>query len=174
VIETETRHRVVGAPVGRHAPIRQSGTLNGPHLAGDGDVRDSSLSNVPADDCLYPCDSNRKRRRHGSVCQVTSLLDSDFATPRVDRFAGIGIALSILMATHPARKLCDFVAHDGNVRCCSIGPRSGQLLATGGDDGRVNIWRIGFPSTLRVSRRFARLRTRTSADRCVCPAGAEL
>lgn len=40
-------------------------------------------------------------------------------------------------------KLQEFVAHSGRVHCARLGEKSGQVLATGGDDKRVNIWKIG-------------------------------
>lgn len=46
----------------------------------------------------------------------------------------------------PVRKVSEFVAHAGNVNCASFGLRSGQVLATGGDDKKVNVWRVGSPA----------------------------
>lgn len=45
-------------------------------------------------------------------------------------------------------KLQDFVAHTGRVHCARLGEKSGQVLATGGDDKRVNIWKVGKPHAL--------------------------
>jgi katanin p80 WD40 repeat-containing subunit B1 len=42
-----------------------------------------------------------------------------------------------------AYKMHEFVAHDMEVNCLSFGPRSNELLATGGEDCKVNIWRVG-------------------------------
>ncbi|KAL8152176.1 hypothetical protein V2J09_009936 [Rumex salicifolius] len=43
----------------------------------------------------------------------------------------------------------EFVAHSRSVRCVSIGKKvERRLLLTGGDDHRVNVWRIGKPSPL--------------------------
>jgi katanin p80 WD40 repeat-containing subunit B1 len=39
-------------------------------------------------------------------------------------------------------KLHEFVAHSTQVNCVTIGPQSIQVLATGGEDSKVNIWRI--------------------------------
>eukprot|EP00439_Symbiodinium_sp_Y106_P086844 s244_g36.t1 len=45
-------------------------------------------------------------------------------------------------------KLQDFVAHTGRVQCARLGEKSGQVLATGGDDKRVNIWKVGKPNAM--------------------------
>jgi len=45
-------------------------------------------------------------------------------------------------------KLQDFVAHSGDVLCARLGEKSGQVLATGGDDKRVNIWKVGKPNAM--------------------------
>lgn len=45
-------------------------------------------------------------------------------------------------------KLQDFVAHSGRVHCARLGEKSGQVLATGGDDKRVNIWKVGKPHAM--------------------------
>ena len=45
-------------------------------------------------------------------------------------------------------KLQDFVAHSGRVQCARLGEKSGQVLATGGDDKRVNIWKVGKPNAM--------------------------
>jgi len=46
-------------------------------------------------------------------------------------------------------KLQDFVAHSGGrIHCARLGEKSGQVLATGGDDKRVNIWKVGKPSAM--------------------------
>jgi hypothetical protein len=37
----------------------------------------------------------------------------------------------------------EFVAHATKVNCAAIGPYSKQVIATGGDDTKVNIWRVG-------------------------------
>ncbi|KAI9203512.1 WD40-repeat-containing domain protein [Polychytrium aggregatum] len=37
----------------------------------------------------------------------------------------------------------EFVAHTGNVNCLRIGPKSGRVMVTGGEDKRVNLWAIG-------------------------------
>lgn len=42
-----------------------------------------------------------------------------------------------------SEKRHEFVAHASAVRCVALGPRSSSLLASGGDDCRVNVWRLG-------------------------------
>eukprot|EP01039_Chlorochromonas_danica_P002300 gene2300-2519_t len=42
----------------------------------------------------------------------------------------------------------EFVAHSTQVNCLSIGPKSSQVLATGGEDCKVNIWRVGSASNI--------------------------
>ncbi|KAJ3593239.1 hypothetical protein NHX12_005574 [Muraenolepis orangiensis] len=39
-------------------------------------------------------------------------------------------------------RLQEFVAHSGNVSCLALGKSSGRLLATGGEDCKVNIWGV--------------------------------
>lgn len=45
-------------------------------------------------------------------------------------------------------KLQDFVAHPGKASCARLGEKSGQVLATGGEDKRVNIWKVGKPNPM--------------------------
>ena len=47
--------------------------------------------------------------------------------------------------TAPKRawKLQENAAHQGSVNCLTLGHRSGRVMATGGDDKRVNLWAIG-------------------------------
>ena len=47
-------------------------------------------------------------------------------------------------------KETEFVAHASTILCASLGRRSASVLATGGDEGdsRVNLWRVGRPSSL--------------------------
>ncbi|KAF6266536.1 WD40-repeat-containing domain protein [Scenedesmus sp. NREL 46B-D3] len=42
-------------------------------------------------------------------------------------------------------KLDEFVAHNGTVNCLRIGRNTAGVLATGGEDKKVNLWRIGQP-----------------------------
>lgn len=44
----------------------------------------------------------------------------------------------------------EFVAHKANVNCLAMGHKSNQVLATGGDDKKVNLWAIGRQSCLMV------------------------
>jgi WD40 repeat protein len=48
-------------------------------------------------------------------------------------------------------KLCEFTAHGAAVNCAVLGRKSGQVLATGGDDRRVNIWTVGKTAAVMVS-----------------------
>eukprot|EP00118_Oscarella_pearsei_P007323 m.35327 g.35327 ORF g.35327 m.35327 type:complete len:644 (+) comp32097_c0_seq2:79-2010(+) len=51
-------------------------------------------------------------------------------------------------STKRAWKLQDFVAHGSTVNCLAIGQHSGRVLATGGDDRKVNVWAVGKPNNL--------------------------
>lgn len=42
------------------------------------------------------------------------------------------------------------MAHKANVNCLAMGHKSNQVLATGGDDKKVNLWAIGRQSCLMV------------------------
>lgn len=44
----------------------------------------------------------------------------------------------------------EFVAHKANVNCLAMGHKSNQVLATGGDDKKVNLWAIGRQGCLMV------------------------
>ena len=46
------------------------------------------------------------------------------------------------------KKVHEFAAHATNVNCATLGPLTGQVLATGGDDKKVNVWRVGSPSSV--------------------------
>lgn len=48
----------------------------------------------------------------------------------------------------------EFVAHKANVNCLAMGHKSNQVLATGGDDKKVNLWAIGRQSCLMVGTIF--------------------
>ena len=43
------------------------------------------------------------------------------------------------------------MAHNANVNCLALGSNSGRILATGGEDRKVNVWAIGKPNVLTVS-----------------------
>lgn len=45
-------------------------------------------------------------------------------------------------------KLQEFVAHGANVKCLSLGHKSGRVLVTGGDDKKVNLWAVGKPNCI--------------------------
>uniref|UniRef100_A0A8C5FWP3 Katanin p80 WD40 repeat-containing subunit B1 n=1 Tax=Gadus morhua TaxID=8049 RepID=A0A8C5FWP3_GADMO len=45
-------------------------------------------------------------------------------------------------ATKTSWRLQEFVAHSSNVSCLALGRSSGRLLATGGEDCKVNIWGV--------------------------------
>ncbi|XP_047739783.1 katanin p80 WD40 repeat-containing subunit B1 isoform X2 [Hyalella azteca] len=42
----------------------------------------------------------------------------------------------------------EFVAHSGAVNCLALGHKSGRVLATGGDDKKVNLWAVGKPNCI--------------------------
>ena len=44
----------------------------------------------------------------------------------------------------------EFVAHGHNVNCLSLGPASGHVMVTGGDDRKVNMWALGKPNVIMV------------------------
>lgn len=45
-------------------------------------------------------------------------------------------------------KLQEFVAHGSNVSCLSLGPTSGRVMVTGGEDRKVNMWAVGKPNVI--------------------------
>ena len=46
----------------------------------------------------------------------------------------------------------EFEAHTSSVTCLSLGKNSGRLLATGGEDCRVNIWAVSKANCIMVNR----------------------
>ncbi len=46
----------------------------------------------------------------------------------------------------------EFAAHNGDVRCVRIGRKTSGVLATGGDDKKVNVWAIGRTTATLVGR----------------------
>jgi len=44
----------------------------------------------------------------------------------------------------------EFVAHMPNVNCLALGHKSGRVLATGGDDKKVNLWAVGKQNCIMV------------------------
>ena len=45
--------------------------------------------------------------------------------------------------SEPTHLMSEFVAHSQKVNCLQLGRKSGQVLVTGGQDKRVNLWRVG-------------------------------
>ena len=45
-------------------------------------------------------------------------------------------------------KVHEFVAHSTEINCLSFGPKSHQVLATGGNDFKVNVWQVGNSSNV--------------------------
>ena len=55
----------------------------------------------------------------------------------------------------------EYVAHAGAVNCLQIGRQYGSVLATGGEDKKVNVWALGRPHAI------LSLSGHTSAVECV-------
>lgn len=53
-------------------------------------------------------------------------------------------------------RLNEAIAHEGAALCAALGPRSGQVLATGGEDAAVLVWRLGRPAPLAALREHKR------------------
>ncbi len=49
-----------------------------------------------------------------------------------------------------SQKISSFVAHTSRTNCLRIGPKSGRVLVTGGQDRVVNLWAIGKPTAILV------------------------
>jgi WD40 repeat protein len=60
-----------------------------------------------------------------------------------------------------AFKFQEFAAHSSAVRCAAIGRKSNQVIATGGEDRKVNVWALGKPQPV------LRLTGHTSSVECV-------
>ena len=60
-----------------------------------------------------------------------------------------------------AFKFQEFAAHSSAVRCAAIGRKSNQVIATGGEDRKVNVWAVGKPQPV------LRLTGHTSSVECV-------
>lgn len=71
------------------------------------------------------------------------------------------------MATKRSWKLQEFVAHGSNVNCLALGPKSGRVMVTGGDDKKVNMWAVGKPNCIMS------LSGQTSSVECVRFSGDE-
>ncbi|XP_042732895.1 katanin p80 WD40 repeat-containing subunit B1 isoform X3 [Lagopus leucura] len=54
--------------------------------------------------------------------------------------------MAAAVVTKTAWKLQEIVAHSSNVSSLVLGKKSGRLLATGGDDCRVNVWSVNKPN----------------------------
>uniref|UniRef100_A0A8C2TLP8 Katanin p80 WD40 repeat-containing subunit B1 n=1 Tax=Coturnix japonica TaxID=93934 RepID=A0A8C2TLP8_COTJA len=54
--------------------------------------------------------------------------------------------MAAAVVTKTAWKLQEIVAHSSNVSSLVLGKSSGRLLATGGDDCRVNVWSVNKPN----------------------------
>ncbi|XP_028410137.1 katanin p80 WD40 repeat-containing subunit B1-like [Dendronephthya gigantea] len=56
------------------------------------------------------------------------------------------------VSTRAVGKKCwkqhEFVAHGHNVNCLALGPASGSVMVTGGDDRKVNMWMVGKPNVI--------------------------
>ena len=78
-------------------------------------------------------------------------------------FAGLSEAVQerAYQVRQKATKTQEFVAHGAAVNCLSVGRRSAAVLATGGDDKKVNIWSVGKPTAIMS------LAGHTSAIECV-------
>jgi katanin p80 WD40 repeat-containing subunit B1 len=50
-----------------------------------------------------------------------------------------------------SQKIASFACHEGKTNCLKIGPKSGRVLVTGGQDRLVNLWAIGKPTCILVS-----------------------
>lgn len=46
----------------------------------------------------------------------------------------------------------EYVAHGSDVKCLALGQNSGQMMVTGGDDKKVNVWSLNKPNCLLVCR----------------------
>lgn len=46
------------------------------------------------------------------------------------------------MSQFGVNKLHEFVAHNTTVNCLTFGPQSHQVIATGGEDYNINVWRV--------------------------------
>ncbi|XP_075016860.1 katanin p80 WD40 repeat-containing subunit B1 isoform X1 [Calonectris borealis] len=56
--------------------------------------------------------------------------------------------MAVAVTTKTAWKLQEITAHSSNVSSLVLGKSSGRLLATGGDDCRVNIWSVNKPNCI--------------------------
>uniref|UniRef100_A0A673Y585 Katanin p80 WD40 repeat-containing subunit B1 n=1 Tax=Salmo trutta TaxID=8032 RepID=A0A673Y585_SALTR len=56
--------------------------------------------------------------------------------------------MAVANTTKTSWRLQEIVAHSSNVVCLALGKNSGRLLATGGEDCRVNIWAVSKPNCI--------------------------
>uniref|UniRef100_A0A8K9UIV0 Katanin p80 WD40 repeat-containing subunit B1 n=1 Tax=Oncorhynchus mykiss TaxID=8022 RepID=A0A8K9UIV0_ONCMY len=56
--------------------------------------------------------------------------------------------MAVANTTKTSWRLQEIVAHSSNVACLALGKNSGRLLATGGEDCRVNIWAVSKPNCI--------------------------
>ena len=48
----------------------------------------------------------------------------------------------------------EFIAHGDPVNCVAFGRKSGGVFVTGGDDRKVNVWAVGKPNAVMVSKQL--------------------
>uniref|UniRef100_A0A4W5KWP1 Katanin p80 WD40 repeat-containing subunit B1 n=1 Tax=Hucho hucho TaxID=62062 RepID=A0A4W5KWP1_9TELE len=56
--------------------------------------------------------------------------------------------MAMANTTKTSWRLQEIAAHSSNVACLALGKNSGRLLATGGEDCRVNIWAVSKPNCI--------------------------
>uniref|UniRef100_A0A673VQR1 Katanin p80 WD40 repeat-containing subunit B1 n=1 Tax=Salmo trutta TaxID=8032 RepID=A0A673VQR1_SALTR len=56
--------------------------------------------------------------------------------------------MAVANTTKTSWRLQEIVAHSSSVACLALGKNSGRLLATGGEDCRVNIWAVSKPNCI--------------------------
>ena len=49
------------------------------------------------------------------------------------------------------------MAHSSSVTCLALGPSSGRVMVTGGEDRKVNMWAVGKPNVIMVCPLFVLL-----------------
>uniref|UniRef100_A0AAZ3R5C7 Katanin p80 WD40 repeat-containing subunit B1 n=1 Tax=Oncorhynchus tshawytscha TaxID=74940 RepID=A0AAZ3R5C7_ONCTS len=65
--------------------------------------------------------------------------------------------MAVANTTKTSWRLQEIVAHSSNVVCLALGKNSGRLLATGGEDCRVNIWAVSKPNCIMVQTKVRRV-----------------
>jgi katanin p80 WD40 repeat-containing subunit B1 len=66
----------------------------------------------------------------------------------LDFFFALFIQNQGIVVFMKSQKIASFSAHGGKVSCLKIGPKSGRVLVTGGQDRMVNLWAIGKPQAI--------------------------